>query len=144
MKVLLSHEVLDDGLQILISFQLDDYMTDLHTKRTDKHQFLSPRSCHPKHCSRGIPFSQALQIKRICSTENTKNARLGQLRKHLVVRGYNNNTIDSAFERANRTSQQELLEYKDKNKAANRTPLVLTYHPDFKNVSSIVQSIGKL
>ena len=119
-------------------------ITDLHTKQTDKHQFLSPKSCHPKHCSRGIPFSQALRIKRICSTENTKNARLGQLRKHLVVRGYNNNIIDSAFERANKTSRQELLEYKDKNKAANRTPLVLTYHPDFKNVSSIVQKHWKI
>ncbi|XP_063417483.1 uncharacterized protein LOC134700015 [Mytilus trossulus] len=119
-------------------------ITDLHFKRTDKHQFLSPKSCHPKHCSRGIPFSQALRIKRICSTENTKNSRLGQLRKHLVVQGYNNNIIDSAFERANRTSRQELLEYKDKNKAANRTPLVLTYHPDFKNVSSIVQKHWKI
>ncbi|XP_071138469.1 uncharacterized protein [Mytilus edulis] len=31
-------------------------ITDLHSKQTDKHQFLSPKSCHPKHCSRGIPF----------------------------------------------------------------------------------------
>lgn len=119
-------------------------ITDLHTKQTDKHQFLSPKSCHPKHCSCGIPFSQALRIKRICSTENTQNARLGQLHKHLVVRGYNNNIIDSPFERANKTSRQELLEYKDKNKAANRTSLVLTYHPDFKNVSSIVQKHWKI
>ncbi|XP_063438424.1 uncharacterized protein LOC134719344 [Mytilus trossulus] len=119
-------------------------ITDLHTKQTDKHQFLSPKSCHPKHCSRGIPFSQALRIKRICSNENTKDARLGQLRKHLVVRGYNNNIIDSAFERANITSRQELLEYKDKNKAANRTPLYSLTIPILKMCHPLFRSIGKL
>ena len=44
--------------------------TDLHTKKTDKHQFLSPKSCHPKHCSRSIPYSQAIRLKRICSSES--------------------------------------------------------------------------
>ena len=32
--------------------------TDLYSKPTDKHQYLSPSSCHPKHCSKSIPFSQ--------------------------------------------------------------------------------------
>jgi hypothetical protein len=26
--------------------------TDLYSKPTDKHQYLSPCSCHPKHCLR--------------------------------------------------------------------------------------------
>ena len=34
--------------------------TDLYSKPTDKHQYLSPSSCHPKHCSKSIPFSQAI------------------------------------------------------------------------------------
>ena len=40
---------------------------DLHTKPTDTHQYLLPSSCHPKHCSRNVPYSLALRIRRICS-----------------------------------------------------------------------------
>jgi hypothetical protein len=42
----------------------------LHSS-TDKHQYLSPQSCHPNHCTKSIPYSQALRIKRICSNEQT-------------------------------------------------------------------------
>ena len=44
--------------------------TDIYNKPTDKHQYLSPQSCHPKHCTKSIPYSQALRIKRICSNEH--------------------------------------------------------------------------
>jgi hypothetical protein len=29
--------------------------TDIYNKPTDTHQYLSPRSCHPKHCTNSIP-----------------------------------------------------------------------------------------
>ena len=45
--------------------------TDIYNKPTDKHQYLSSQSCHPKHCTKSIPYSQALRIKRICSNEQT-------------------------------------------------------------------------
>jgi hypothetical protein len=45
--------------------------TDLYSKPTDKHQYLSPSSCHPKHCFKSIPFSQAIRVNRICSTVET-------------------------------------------------------------------------
>jgi hypothetical protein len=54
--------------------------TDIYNKPTDKHQYLSPQSCHPKHCTKSIPYSQALRIKRICSNEQTTKKRLGELK----------------------------------------------------------------
>jgi hypothetical protein len=54
--------------------------TDIYNKPTDTHQYLSPQSCHPKHCSKSIPYSQALRIKRICSNEQTTKKRLGELK----------------------------------------------------------------
>jgi hypothetical protein len=36
--------------------------TDLYSKPTDKHQYLSHSSWHPKHCFNRIPFSQAIRI----------------------------------------------------------------------------------
>ena len=112
--------------------------TDLHTKKTDKHQFLSPKSCHPNHCSRSIPFSQAIRVKRICSTERLQNHRLGELRKQLLNRGYKNNNITESFEKVKSINRDSLLEYKGKNKI-QRIPLVVTYHPDLKHLSSVIR-----
>ena len=49
--------------------------TDLYFKPTDKHQYLSPSSCHPKHRFKSIPFSQAISVKRICSKNHQAKTR---------------------------------------------------------------------
>ena len=53
--------------------------TDLYTKPTDKHQHLLYSSCHPLHTKNAIPFSLALRLRRICSTDETFNIRTAQL-----------------------------------------------------------------
>ena len=40
--------------------------TDLFVKPTDSHQYLQSSSCHPFDCKKGIPYSQALRLNRIC------------------------------------------------------------------------------
>ena len=44
--------------------------TDPLTKPTDKHQYLLKTSCHPTHTKPTIPFSLALRLRRICSTDD--------------------------------------------------------------------------
>ena len=44
---------------------------DLYTKPTEKHQRLLYSSCHPMHTKKAIPFSRALRLRRICSTDTT-------------------------------------------------------------------------
>jgi hypothetical protein len=106
--------------------------TDLYSKPTDKHQHLSPSSCHPKHCFKSIPFSQAIRVKRICSTVETTKQRLGDLRHHLKRWEYNDKVIESGFSKASEiTCNRNDLEYKEK-KINKRDPLVLTYHPSFR------------
>jgi hypothetical protein len=60
------------------------------------HQYLSPSSCHPKHCFKSIPFSQAIRIKWICSIVETTKQRL-DLHHHLKKWGYNDKVIESGF-----------------------------------------------
>jgi hypothetical protein len=40
---------------------------DIYNKPTDEHRYLFPQSCHTKHFTKSIPYSQALRIKWICS-----------------------------------------------------------------------------
>ena len=62
--------------------------TDLHTEPTDKHQYLLKISCHPAHTKRTIPFSLALRLRRICSTDDFFNKLCDKLINFLELRGY--------------------------------------------------------
>lgn len=106
--------------------------TDIYSKPTDTHQYLSPESCHPPHCTKSIPYSQALRIRRICSSEDTAKQRLGQLKGHLKRRGYKHKNIKNSFRKAESIPRSSLLTYKEKQKS-KRIPCVLTYHPCLRN-----------
>ena len=67
--------------------------TDLYSKPTDTNQYLLPSSCHPPHVAKSIPYSQALRIRRICSTDKSLKKRLGQLKNNLKRRGYKQSII---------------------------------------------------
>ena len=69
--------------------------TDLYTKPTDKHQFLSYTSCHPRGCKQGIPYAQALRLRRICSTDAAFERRADELSKYLVTRGYQKQFVEN-------------------------------------------------
>ena len=49
--------------------------TDLYTESTDKHQCLLQSSCHPLNTKRAIPFSLALRLRRICSSDESFTLR---------------------------------------------------------------------
>ena len=106
--------------------------TDIYSKPTDTHQYLSPKSCHPLHCTKSIPYSQALRVRRICSSEQTSKKRLGQLKGHLSRRGYKHKNIKNSFQKAESIPRSSLLTYKEKTKQ-KRIPCVLTYHPSLRH-----------
>ena len=68
-------------------------MTDLFVKPTDTHQFLDPSSSHPYHCKKGIPYSQALRLNRICSDNESFDKRCNHLEGWFMKRGYNGKMI---------------------------------------------------
>ena len=62
--------------------------SDLYVKEKDTHQYLRPRSCHTYHCVKSIPYSQALQLNRICSNNIFYDKRRNQLEKWPSDRNY--------------------------------------------------------
>ena len=63
--------------------------TDLFVTPTDTHQFLEPTSSHPYHCKKGIPYSQALRLNRICLDNTNFDKCWNELEKSLMERCYN-------------------------------------------------------
>lgn len=47
--------------------------TDLYTKPTNTHQYLNWTSCHPRHTKTTIPYSLALGLRCICSTNYSES-----------------------------------------------------------------------
>ena len=78
-------------LDVMVSLHNGIIETDLFTKPTDKHQHLLSSSCHPHHTKKAIPFSLALRLRRICSTDAKFKHRINELKTYLLARGYNNN-----------------------------------------------------
>ena len=89
-----THEYSISSLQSLlflyVQVQLKDkhFKTDLYTKPTDKHQYLLKSSCHSSHTKRSIPFSLALRLRRICSTDFLFEKHFVELINYLAKRGY--------------------------------------------------------
>ena len=85
--------------------------TDLFYKPTDKHQYLLHSSSHPFHTKRSIPYSLALRLRCICSTETSFDNRATELKNYLTKRGYKDNFVKEQIRRAKRIPRNEARTY---------------------------------
>jgi hypothetical protein len=82
-----THEISNTTISFLdtsSSLSEGELSTDLHSKPTDTNQYLLPSSCHPPHVTKSIPYSQALRIRRICSTNKSLKKTMGSTKKVLA------------------------------------------------------------
>ena len=112
--------------------------TDLYTKPTDKHQHLLYSSCHPLHTKNAIPFSLALRLRRICSTDETFNIRTAQLTTYLLKRGYKRNFVTKQIQRAANIPRRLALQTKEMNKPT-RVPFITTFNPSLPHIFNIIK-----
>ena len=125
-------------LDVMVSLHNGTIETDLYTKPTDKHQHLLSSSCHPQHTKTAIPFSLALRLRRICSTDAKFTLRLNELRTYLLARGYGNTFLDSQFKRATNISRTEALRT-NRHDSTDRLPFVVTYNPSLPRIPNILR-----
>ena len=129
-------------LDVNVSVNYGNITTDLYTKTTDKHQYLLQSSCHPQpqHTKRAIPFSLALRLRRICSSDETFKQRSNELKSYLNKRGYNLSFLNQEVARVQNITRTQALTPKDTITAnqPQRVPLIITYNPALRYVSSII------
>ena len=78
-------------------------------------------SCHPSHTKQSIPFSMALRLRRICSTDEFFNTGSDALTTHLIKRGYPHRFIKEEIEKVRYIPRSKALETSMKNQS-NRIP----------------------
>ena len=128
-------------LDVLVIREGAGIKTDLFVKETDTHQYLDFSSCHTFHTKRGIPYGQALRIRRIVSDDQTFEARCGELSNWLVDRGYPERLVGEQIERAKVEDRDSLLNRNFSRNNDERDVLVLSYHPCLsKKVHTIIKN----
>ena len=128
-----------DFLDVTVTRVGDCLKTDLFTKSTDTHQFLEFSSCHPWHCKKSIPYSQALRLRRICSEEGDFVKRVLELKQWFYDRGYDKKLVDDQILEASKVNRDQALQEKVTATREYRDVFVLTYHPALsKKVYNII------
>ena len=107
---------------------------------SNSHQYLHSVSCHPNSCKKGIPYAQALRLRRICSKETFFERRVRDLCSFLVERGYEKNFIQQQVGRARQTPRDEALRDRPK-KENTRIPFTVTYHPGLHNIGGTLRKL---
>ncbi|XP_062619790.1 uncharacterized protein LOC134281322 [Saccostrea cucullata] len=124
---------------------LGELSTTLYTKPTDAHLYLHYNSNHPKHMLRSIPFSQALRIRRICSSDNDFEAHATIMKEHFLARSYPSSMLEQAIEKARKHNRNNLLtENKNKTHEKRVIPLVTTFNrlnPEFRSIINKYKTI---
>ncbi len=124
---------------VKVDKQTNTIYTELYTKDTDTHNYLSFDSCHPKHCKTGGPYGEFLRIRRNCT-------KLEDYDKHSLLRmqdyqrrGYPENILTEARNKARNLDRKTLFQKKDKtNKNSGRIPCILTWNPANPDMKSIL------
>jgi len=86
-------------LDTTIYIKNNHLLTKLYSKPTDRQSYLHNNSYHPNATKRGIPFSQALRMKRICSEMSELTINLNTLKSTLKSHGYHECTIQTQFDK---------------------------------------------
>ena len=114
--------------------------TGLYTKPTDAHMYLHYDSYHPAHQRKSIPYSQAIRLRRVCSTPQRFMEATDQLLKNLTLRGYPKTLVKSAINRAAHKDRTSLLKTQEKLPTTGNKPipLIINYNPHNPSITKIL------
>ncbi len=119
--------------------------TKAYSKPTDSHNYLLYSSCHPRHCKQGLPYSQFLRIRRLCSNIKDFDTKVLDMGFHFLRRGYPLALIETAIIKARRHDRAALISPNQKTtELPKQAFLITTFHPHFRVAQELVQSNWKL
>ena len=137
-----THTISDSELSFLdITLRItDDHInTTIYHKDTDTHTYLHHQSSHPSHCKKGLPRSQLLRLRRLCSEDSDFLEKGGEMVSFFEQRGYSPACLQNDLQAIRRLDRAGVLNnHNPSNQRSERIPLVLTYHPLNERIKRIL------
>ena len=100
--------------------------TTLYRKPTDGQNYLCRTSEHPESLKANIPCSQALRVRRICSTDNELRQSCKSLQEKFTKRGYSEEEVSKQINKAKEKPRRNTITQKTRQKS-NQIPFVTTF-----------------
>ena len=107
--------------------------------------YLLPQSSHYQYMYCNIPYSVALQLRRICNWDDWFYEQLQDFKQYFRCRSYSSKIINNGFNRAINITRCDALLHK------SRAPdnfinlvLVIDYHPNFRDVNKLIKDHLKI
>ena len=130
-------------LDVTINLNPDGQIhTDLYTKPSDAHNYLSYQSCHPAKCKDIIPYSKFLRVRRICSRNINFVTESRKMVDYLHRAGYPKKLLQEAFGKAYKLDRGKLLEYNMSDQTdtedEKRFFLITTFHPSRNILDEVI------
>ena len=108
----------------------NNIQTTLYKKPTDRQNYIHSKSAHPFSLKKSIAYTQALRLKRICSTivEYEKYTKI--LKKQLIRKSYPETTVIQEIQKATNQDRTGLLN-KEKTETENHLTLCVNLQQNF-------------
>ena len=134
-------------LDVTVKVETDNKLsTDLYTKQTDSHSYLRYDSAHPPHCKKGLPYSQFLRIRRICTNEKDYDKHANEMKNQFKNRGYPTKTLNTQITKCKNLDRESLLQpktHKDQNAHESETEKIYmtqTFRPCKNSLTETVKN----
>ena len=110
---------------------------DVWTNPSENSQWYIYRtSAHPPHLKQSIPYSQALRLRRICSSTRVLKQRILEYSNFFVACGYKRDRALSEMRKVLSLTQDESLRARERH-TTNCIPLVTTYNPRTSYIAEV-------
>ena len=113
--------------------------TDIFQKPTDTHPYLYWTSAYPPYLKQSLPYSQALRLRRRCSSTHVLEQRILEYSNFFVACGYKRDRALSEMRKVLSLTQDETLRARERH-TTNRIPLVTTYNPRTSYVAEVANT----
>ena len=114
-------------LDTLVYKENGKLLTKVYHKKTDQKQYQHYKSSHPKNQKDAVPYGLLIRARRICSKDKDFKEEATKIITSLLKRGYPDQILLTAFNRAWSKLQEELLKSPEKIED-RRIRLITTYN----------------
>ena len=125
-------------LDVLVKMD-EQVSTSVYKKKTDRNNYLHFSSYHPPGLKKGLPYSQLLRVKRICSSETAFDKHAKDINQCFYTKGYDNKVLGGCLEKVRNISRSSLLTSKPTQLSESKIVLSTTFSPICNDIKKIVQ-----